>query len=77
MTKKEISEVVDLLEQGPMLIRLAKEMISYLPKGSARDELIRNLLDVRKSLINLDVCLQDIEWAISQFQVIENMKDDK
>jgi hypothetical protein len=77
MTKKEAREVIQMLEEAPMLIRLAKEMIAFLPKGNAKDDLIKNLLNVKKSLINLDVCLQDIEWSISRYQVLESMKDDE
>jgi hypothetical protein len=78
MTNKEIKDIVEILEQGPVLIRLAREMIDYLPpKSPSRNELIKNLLSVRKSLINLDVCLEDIEWSISRFQVLESEKKDK
>jgi hypothetical protein len=76
MTKKEAKEIIGMLEEAPMLIRLAKEMIAYLPKGNAKNELIRNLIKVKKSLISLDVCLQDIEWSISRYQVLESMKND-
>jgi hypothetical protein len=77
MTKKEIKDVVEMLEQGPILIRMAKEMIANLPKSPARNELIKNLLSVRKSLIQLDVCLEDIEWSIAQCQVLEIEKNEK
>jgi len=77
MTKKEISDVVDMLEKGPALIRLAKHMIAHLPNSKVRDELIKNLLSVKKSLINLDVCLEDIEWSLTRFQVLESEKNDK
>ena len=40
MTKKEIKDVVEMLEQGPILIRMAKEMIANLPKSPARNELM-------------------------------------
>ena len=77
MTKREIKDVVEMLEQGPILIRMAKEMIANLPKSPARNELIKNLLSVRKSLIQLDVCLEDIEWSIAQCQVLEIEKNEK
>lgn len=77
MNKQEAGEVIDMLENAPLIIKLAKEMIAYLPKSATRDELVKNLLSVKHALIDLDVCLQDIEWSINQYQVIENMKEDK
>lgn len=77
MTKKEINDIMEMLEQGPVLIRLAKEMIANLPKSPARNELIKNLLSVRKSLIQLDVCLEDIEWSIARCQVLELERKEK
>ena len=77
MTKKEIKDVVEMLEQGPILIRMEKEMIANLPKSPERNELIKNLLSCRKSLIQLDVCLEDIEWSIAQCQVLEIEKNEK
>lgn len=77
MTKKEINDIMETLEQGPVLIRLAKEMIANLPKSPARNELIKNLLSVRTSLIKLDVCLEDIEWSIARCQVLEMEKKEE
>lgn len=77
MTKKEISEIVDMLEKGPALIRLAREMIYYLPNSPMRNELIKDLKSVKNSLIKLDVCLEDIEWSLSRFQVLEEEKNNK
>lgn len=66
MEKQKIYNDLEILQQAPMLIKLAKEIIQYLPKGEERDSLIKILLDVKRDLIKLDVCIQDIEWSIAQ-----------
>ena len=51
-------------------------MVEFLPKGKQRDALIRDMTNVKRSLINLDVRLQDIEWSINQYYVDKKMKEE-
>jgi len=77
MTKKEINDILDTLEKGPELIKLAKEIMYHLPNCPIRDDLSKNLKSVKTSLIKLDVCLEDIQWSLSRFHVLEEEKNNK
>lgn len=74
MSKDNLREQVDLLYDAPVLIKLAKEIIQYLPKGEDRDTVIKAMLNVKKSLIDLDVILQDIEWGMLQYELNKNFQ---
>lgn len=69
VSRQQTYESLKILTEAPLLIKLSKEIIQHLPKGKERDALIKNLLNVKRSLIDLDVCLQDIEWGILQKQM--------
>ena len=62
-----LREDIDLLYQAPQVIKLAREAIDNLPKGSkSRAKVIKQVKALRAALISLDVLCQDIEWAISE-----------
>jgi len=75
MTKKEAHQYISALDEAPHIIKSAREMISKLPKGEIRDDLIRKFLNLKKALISLDVKLEDIEWSICQKMVKELMNE--
>lgn len=60
---------IDLLMQAPMLIKVAREIVKILPKGKDRDQVIRQVQDIKSKLIALDVHLQDIEWSLTEKQL--------
>lgn len=68
---------ITILSEAPFLIRLAREMTQYLPRGTERDNLVRQLLKVKKELIDLDVFLQDLEWSILQKQLDSEIDNDE
>lgn len=76
MSKKEAHTLLSALSEAPQIIKLAKQMVEFLPKGKQRDALIRDMTNVKRSLINLDVRLQDIEWSINQYYVDKKMKEE-
>ena len=75
MTRKEARTLIETLEEAPQVIRLAKSMVEFLPKGKVKDALIRDTTKVKRALIALDVRLQDIEWSINSYYVNKEMEE--
>ena len=77
MTKQEAKSLIDVLIEAPDIIKLAKQMVEFLPKGKSRDALIKDMTKVKKALIALDVRCQDIEWSIAHYQISKAMKEEE
>lgn len=68
-SKQQLEEDLKLLQQGPSLLRLARDLHDYLPDGKLKRTLRSHVSDVRNDLIKLDVLLQDIQWSFSEARV--------
>tara|TARA_B100000686_G_scaffold349630_1_gene443485 strand:+ start:4849 stop:5142 length:294 start_codon:yes stop_codon:yes gene_type:complete len=60
-----IRKDVDALYQSHEILRQAHVVVDILPKGKARNKIIKQVHTLRKELIKLDVVCQDIEWSMT------------
>lgn len=62
-----INKDIDALYQIPQIIRQAMIVYESLPqKSKARQKIVKQVRQLRRELIKLDVVCQDIEWSMSQ-----------
>lgn len=66
---------ITILKKVPFIINMAKEMIKILPRGKEKDKLVKQILKIKKDIIDLDVLVQDNEWGILETHLKREMNN--